>query len=167
MISYGIAKPRDYRTENARRHIGQAVAIGKEMWGKEGPSFYKISLLSPIREVIADEEKYRALLDNLTSAQVRHLSEIARLDHELARELAEIPEDITPTYQRYRAEIASLKKRRVNAQDRIERAWPGLWLRWTEKFAPEDLPAMRQECARRIIAEMEEDEFKDFIDSFQ
>jgi|SRR6516225_8205029 hypothetical protein len=166
MISYGMAKPRDYQAENARRHIGRAVAIGKEMFGPNAPSFYRVSLHGPIRQAIADDRKCDALLGELTSAQVRHLSEIARLDHGLARQLAEQPEAITPTYQKYRATIASLKKRRVNVQDRIERAWPGLWSRWSEKFAPEDLPAMRQQCARRIMAEMEDDEFKDFIDSF-
>jgi hypothetical protein len=160
-----MAKPRDYKAENARSHIGQAVAIGKGMWGEEGPSFYRVSLLAPIRQAVADDQKCNALLGELSPAQVRHLSEIARLDLPLARELAQEPEAITPTYQEYRDAIASLKKRRVSAQDRIARAWPGLWSRWSEKFAPEDLPAMRQECARRIIAEMESDEISDFVES--
>jgi hypothetical protein len=159
-----MPKPRDYKAENARRHLGQAREMSRKLYGDES-SFHVHAQLVAIKRVFSEEE-VKKLAHNLTNTQVWHLSEIARLDPKLARELGQDPAAITPTYQKYRTVIASLKKRRVGARDRIERAWPGLWSRWSEKFAPEDLPAMRQECARRIIAEMEDDEFNDFINSF-
>lgn len=155
-----MAKPRDYRAENARSHIGQAVAIGKQMFGSDdAPTHYSLGLHQAIQRALG-EEHTRALMNksHLSAAQVRHLAEIARLEPKLARELAQKPQDITPTYRKYCSRIAELKTKRISAECRIERAWPGYWQRWLQKFAPEDWPEVRRLCARLIHAEIEAEE---------
>lgn len=64
-------------------------------------------------------------------------------------------EEIGPTYKLLRREISALRPRRVSAADRIERAWPGVWERWLQKFDSDDHQFVREECARRILKEME------------
>jgi|SRR6516165_2441144 hypothetical protein len=154
-----MRKLRDYRAENARRHIGQAVQIARDQLGG-GVSFYNMSNLLAIKRALGGKD---AIPDNLSNLQLWHLSEIARLDPKLARRLSAKPHLITPAYKKYRAAIASLKKRRVSAEDRVNRAWPGLWQRWSEKFAPEDLPVMRKECARRILSELSPEDFHELM----
>lgn len=37
----------------------------------------------------------------------------------------------------------------------IERAWPGFWNRWLQKFDSDDHQFVREECARRILKEVD------------
>jgi hypothetical protein len=60
---------------------------------------------------------------------------------------------IEATYKKNRALIAARRPRRVSAKARIDRAWPGYWERWIQKFDPADQQFVREECARRILEE--------------
>ena len=156
MISYDMRKERDYKAENARSHIGRTADTANKMFPGTNLSFYASSHMQPIKKALGDEAYYAlAASGKVDQPDWYRLAEIARLDPGLAQELAQDPGEIAPTYLKYRRVIARHKKRRVSAPDRIARAWPGVWERWCDKFDPADLPAVRYECARSIMQEMD------------
>jgi hypothetical protein len=61
------------------------------------------------------------------------------------------PEDIEVFYRATQDQMAAARPKRVSAEERIDRAWPGYWERWIQKFDLEDQQFVREECARRIL----------------
>jgi hypothetical protein len=60
-------------------------------------------------------------------------------------------------YRELEETIHAAKRKRVSAEDRIERAWTSYWKRWLSKFDAEDHDMVRRECAERILAEIDEE----------
>jgi hypothetical protein len=129
--------------------------MARQMFGEGDVSFYRIAQAIRIKQTVGDE-KGDQLVARLSPAQFRQLAEIARIDQPLARTLADTPAEITPAYRQYRSAIASLKRKRVSARERIKRAWPAYWQRWLEKFDPADWDYVRAECRDLISVEIAE-----------
>jgi hypothetical protein len=70
----------------------------------------------------------------ISDAGLYQLLELARWNLEGVRQLLKKPEKISSAYKLRKKEIDAARPKRVSASDRIERAWPGYWSRWIQKF---------------------------------
>jgi hypothetical protein len=145
-----MRKPRDYKAEHARRPLTQEVKA-------LGVSFWRASNIHALLKLVPEGE-LKSVVDGhkISDAGLFQLLEIARADPEQARDLLKRPEEIGDVHKLEKYTISARRSRRVSAAVRIERAWPGLWDRWLQKFAPSDHQFVREECARRILEEIAE-----------
>jgi hypothetical protein len=144
-----MPKPRDYKAEQARRSVTKMIEIDPAL------SFWRQSNLITLLNFIPEDELYSAINEHkISDTGVFQLLEIARVKPEEARDLLKNPKEIGDTYRLLNCEVSVLRSRRVSAADRIERAWPGVWQRWLQKFDPSDHQFVRKECARRILDEI-------------
>lgn len=160
-------RKRDYRAENARSSVGRIALEATKSDPSYPVSFYQASLYRTIRKALGSG-KARELANSrkLEGSRWRHLAEISRVDPRLARKLGGKPDAIEPTYRKYRSQIQALKTRRVSAEDRFERAWPGVWQRWLEKFEESDFNYVRKVCALAILGELDESERHEIFQRF-
>jgi hypothetical protein len=145
------------KNNNRRSHIGRDVQ--KTISSVNGLTYHAMARFLALARLLSDEVAQKAVRV-IADRDLRRLLEIARVSPADALAIIEDPEitdksyAVEYVYEKLEERIQAAKRRRVSADDRIQRAWPGYWRRWLAKFDTADHDKVRDECSDLILMEL-------------